>query len=112
MTISWGVRVQGSYVVRCYDGPSAFAEEALLRERQDYTAQVVVSRDGGETWVLVPWTSTVRASPFPPEKPRRVTPADYLARGRGGGAGVYRLLGLYRRLFGRRADKNGYGYPV
>lgn len=67
--IHWGVRVEGSYVVRCYDGPSAFREEKAWREERRREAQVVVSRDGGETWWVVPWGSTVRPDPAPPRRP-------------------------------------------
>jgi hypothetical protein len=67
--ILWGVRVEGSFVVKCYDGPSAFREERARLERRDGTAQAVVSRDGGETWRLVPWGSSVRPDPRPPRRP-------------------------------------------
>lgn len=73
--------MEGSFVVRCYDGPSAFREEAARLERRDTLAQAVVSRDGGETWRLVPWGSTVRPDPRPPRRPRRVGLLDRLGRG-------------------------------
>lgn len=105
--ILWGVRCEGSFVVRCYDGPSAFREEGLRLSR-DASAQAVVSRDGGETWVLVPWSSAVRPAPRQPLR-GDVRPCEWWGVARGRGSVSEWLVGRLRadsaravRLFRRR----------
>jgi hypothetical protein len=64
VAVRWGVRVEGSFVVPCRDGLSAFREESLRRAYGDDTAQaVVMDRDG---WRVVSWGSAVRPDPLPP----------------------------------------------
>lgn len=65
--IYWGVWLDEEVVVRVYDGPSAFREEAVRQESGWHRAQAVVSRDG-VVWRFVPWESTVRPDPRPPRR--------------------------------------------
>lgn len=66
--VRWGVRVAGSFVFECTDGPSAFLVERVRRATGDSSAQAVTW--GGRGWVLVGWDDLRRPDPVPPVRAR------------------------------------------
>jgi hypothetical protein len=90
--------VEGSSVLVCADGLSAFRRERVYRGFGYRPAVAVWSVDGGVTWRRVPDASLVRPDPVPP--PQAVGVVEW-----------WRRRGRNRLRFRRRRPRTGEGYP-